>query len=339
MKKQKFIYIKRTVGILAVAATYLLTSCGDDIHYDIVGDPVNRVFVNTQTNNVNNYVFTVTHTPASIIGDEVTVQFPVRSTLPATADIQVTFSVDNGLVNEYNEAHNTNYREISTEAVTLENNILTIASGHTSSSDSLSISVGNRSIFTVGESYLLPLRITNVSGTGGEEISNNLSTVYILVNTDWTNVYTTPQTSIPEAILVTNANSDWSGWSAMATPVPTGGNISNMFTTTTSGNANNNAWTVSPATQLDIEIDMGDIFQSISGFSWVTANNFRPMSTEVYVSRDAQEWTFQGTVPLSAANTQFIRFFDKVEGKHLRFRILTWQNNQGIRIFRFNLWQ
>ncbi|WP_420477420.1 DUF1735 domain-containing protein, partial [Noviherbaspirillum sp. ST9] len=122
--------------ITFIAGSCLLYSCKDSEHYDITGDTENRVYLpvgSYTVNAYNKYVFSVTHTPAGSIGQNIGAATPVMCTHPASADLKVSFSVNKSLVDTYNAEKGTNYSQLPDGMVDFNTMELTIPQGQLSS--------------------------------------------------------------------------------------------------------------------------------------------------------------------------------------------------------------
>ena len=305
----------------------VLVACDDEIHYDVVGDTTTRIFINTQTSYVNSYSFTVAHTPAGSVGD-IMVKFPVKSTQEVSSDVQVSLAVDNSLVDEYNQAHNSAYHTVPQGSVSITGEMLTISEGTMLSSDSLTVTVINMSALTE-EEYLLPVRIAQISNASGAAISTNLSSVLIKINTLETNVYDMPAASD----MTGEPMSDKSAWSATSS-VPIN-NLSRMFDDRT-----NRYWLTSPQ-ELDFTVDMGDVVSGITGIRMHSfSTNYSLTKIGVYSSIDGEEWVEQGIANLSTASAhQHIKFYSNVEARYLKMHILGWVSSQYIVVTQFDVFR
>lgn len=323
-KAMKNIMIK---GGLAIALLTTLFACSDKEHFDVTGDTVNRIFVNTRSSYVNEVSFNVIHTPIGNMGDNVSIKIPVRATMPVSAATRVTLALDPSLIDSYNAKNGTAFKAIPTNLLDIANGHLTIPSGATLSTDSMSIQVKDIAALT-DPAYVVPLKITSVSGAAGATVSENLSSVFLRVNTRSTNVYDSP-TSVP-GTLITDRN----GWTARVTPTPTAGQVAWMFNTSTTQH-----WTLAPAAQCDIDVDMGSLKDGIQGIRMVSANSYRILQVETFTSLDGSTWTSQGISSVANANNQFIRFYAPVRARHTRIRVLGWQNTNFIRVIQYHIYQ
>lgn len=147
------------LSLLAVAGI-TMTSCSDDESYDVYGNPNNLVYF--QANADNTFTGTVAHTPVGDFGG-VDAKFPVRILRPASCDTKVTAMVDASLVEEYNAAHNTDYKAMPESAVNLGGMTVTIKKGAVKADDSIKVSLKDEALASLTEkAYLLPIRLSQV---------------------------------------------------------------------------------------------------------------------------------------------------------------------------------
>ncbi len=309
------------------ALLFCFCGCSTKEEFDVKGDATNRIFLNTQTAYVNNVNFQLIHTPVGNVGDQISIKIPVRSTKPASGNISVRIMMDNALIDSYNRDNQTSFKAVPDNLVQLTDEDLLIATGNTVSADSLALKISD--VATLTESmYLIPLRISSISGNSGVEISTNLNTVFLKISSRSTNVYDAP-TSVPGTMIV-----DRSGWEAIVNPMPTAGQANFMFTTSTQQH-----WTLSPSAECDIDVDMKSVKSQIQGLRMVSANGFRIIRAEVFSSMDGVSYSSQGIATLVNGNNQFIRFYSPITTRFLRVHVLGWQNASNIRVIQYNIYQ
>ncbi|WP_270089099.1 discoidin domain-containing protein [Sphingobacterium sp. SYP-B4668] len=312
--------MKKILNSVIGVSMLLMTSCSNKEHFDVTGDSVTKIFVNTQTSYINNLEFNVIHTPTGNMGDQVQVKIPVRATEPVTSDVSVSLAIDNSLLK-------VDDRAVPTEWIDIEHTVLKIASGTTHSVDSLVVNIPDVSMLTE-PSYLIPIRIKSISGSSNSEISSNLSTIMVRIKTRSTNVYNSPTSG--GGTIVTNR----AGWTATVDPEPTAGLANNMFTTSTSQH-----WTLSPAAPCHIQVDMQAQKTDMKGIQLSSSNNYRLTNVETFTSNDGTSWTSQGTSSMVNANNQYIRFYAPVSARYIRIAVLGWQNNANIRVSQYYIFQ
>lgn len=125
-----------------------------------------------------------------------------------------------------------------------------------------------------------------------------------------------------------------SGWTATVVPEPSMGAAGNMFT-----NSNQQHWTLAPAAECAITVDLGEMYADIQGMRLGSSNNYRLALAETSVSANGTEWVSQGVAPLANANNQHIQFYAPVTARYIRVNVLGWQNSSNIRVTQFYIYQ
>ncbi|SFG03334.1 BT_3987 domain-containing protein [Prevotella sp. KH2C16] len=175
MKKN---FLKYPALCVIAIASLAISSCSDDDHYDIVGNPNNLVYVNL--NAANALEAKVVHTP---IGDLTTFKaaFPIRIKRAAQGT-SATLELDPSLVEVYNARNKTEYAALPAGYLDLAGAAAHIQADTVASSDSIRLAfVANADLAKLTEPvYLAPLRL-KVSGAG--TASEDRGVVYVLVKT------------------------------------------------------------------------------------------------------------------------------------------------------------
>lgn len=132
---------------------------------------------------------------------------PIRLTKPAPTNLQVEVVIDETLVDEYNDAHGTDYNFLS--GAKIDNPTLNILEGKFMSADTISISFGDHSGFINQEKDLiLPIVVT-----GGEGLTPSKSArVFLTFNSTYRPNYL----SIPTTKLTVNIGIEEEGWEELA---------------------------------------------------------------------------------------------------------------------------
>jgi len=330
---KKSIYLSKLFATSLVITACLVNGCEEDETFvtKITGDSTNKVYINTQTSYVNNYKLAVVHTPLSSMGD-IEVEFPARCTNEATTSMNVTFALDNSLVDTYNAQHLTTYSEVPSGLVTLENNMLTIPKGGLASTDSLKVYIPDNVLVQLTEDeYLVPIKITSVSGAKNVAISTNLSIVYITITTSFTNCYDSPEEEDMEGDLI----ADRSAWSATLDVELYSGSLDNMF----NGNTRS-YWRVRPSQECTLVVDLAAEYAGITGIRINTYRNSYNLTTiNVYSSSDGVTWESQGEAVLATGETeQYIKFYSPLTARYLKFEITGWVSSSYIRVAEFDVY-
>ncbi|MDE5733163.1 MAG: DUF1735 and LamG domain-containing protein [Bacteroidales bacterium] len=124
----------------------------------------------THTYNVTNYTDATS-------GDAVSVDLTVTGSEEAFSEFEVTLTIDNSLIAEYNEANGTSYSAVPSELVEVVNPVM--AKDATSASGSVSIADADRARLTDNNGYLIPVRISDASPA---TVGDNSGVVYMVIN-------------------------------------------------------------------------------------------------------------------------------------------------------------
>lgn len=323
--KSKVLF-KYKVICLALIAGICFSSCSDDESYDVTGDTANRVYIKTQTwapidAPQNSVSFDVTNTPVGSVvsGDqEVVLEFIAQCTHPASGEITISFEPDGSLIP-------VGY-EVFPEGVAVQMNrtTVTIPAGATSSADTIRISISNESLtlLDVGR-YIYPVTISSISGA---EPSVNLASANLVVNTSFSNIER-PASSVDGSVTAP------AGWLATV-----GG--SDIGAVLFDGNSR----TYYNGTNFSLDIDLGEVYDAITGFSMDFANWYRAMGgANIYIS----ETSPNDLEPLGSASfpaqvtSQYIRFYGPVSARYIRVEITSpsYSTSYGTRMTEFRLYQ
>lgn len=163
---------------LMTLCTVVLAACGDDESYDFPGDAYNRVYIQ---NNSGSYK--IVQTPISTISN-MEFKVPLKCTQKTSGEVKATMSVDNSLIDAYNDEHGTNFDAMPTAAVKMENATMTIPAGGMITKDSICVTLTeDESVLSTLKSengYLIPLKISETVG-GSSQASTNMYTAYLTV--------------------------------------------------------------------------------------------------------------------------------------------------------------
>ena len=144
-----------SAALVLMAGSSVLTSCnaeGDDFDYGKNG----LLVVGTEKTPVQKLV--VEDTPSSYT-------ISVQATNKVAQDTKVTVAIDTSLVSEYNAKNGSSYYGIPLSCVELESSELTIKAGSAVSTPTV-VKVVSTEDFVEGRSYMIPVTIKSVSGSG-----------------------------------------------------------------------------------------------------------------------------------------------------------------------------
>jgi len=177
MKKNIF----KVLAYSFVAATALtFGSCSSDDHYDVTGNPDNLVYFRAGSANSNEFTATVKHTPVGDFSD-LKIKLPVYLQRSVAAGTTVTVALDNTAVETYNAEKSTSYAALPEAVVQIVKNTVVFKADTLASTDSVEVQLQETALAQLTESeYLLPLRITNVSG--GASGSQERGVIYVKIS-------------------------------------------------------------------------------------------------------------------------------------------------------------
>ena len=173
---------------LTAIAALTLGSCGDDDHFDVTGNPNNLAYFRAGDANSNEFTATVKHTP---VGDfsNLSIKLPLYVQRSVAEGTKVTVAIDTTVVAQYNEVKKTKYAALPPAAVELVKPNVVFKADTLASTDSIEVQLleNGLSLLTADE-YLMPLRITSVSG--GAVGSEERGVIYVKINnvTDYIHV-------------------------------------------------------------------------------------------------------------------------------------------------------
>lgn len=158
-----------SAALLLFMGGSMLTSCKNDGGFDY--DHAGFYISDTEASPV--VTFAVEDTPASY-------NLTVQSTKQVDNDVTVSLAIDLAKVEEYNKLNGTSYQPIPQNAVQLESNQVTIKAG-TAMSTSTAVRVVSTEDFTEGVTYVIPVSVTQVSGSNNEVLPGS-KTIYLKIS-------------------------------------------------------------------------------------------------------------------------------------------------------------
>ena len=314
-------YIKNNYIYLCFVLVIALFNVSCDSDDEIISE--SKAYVNTEIYPVNQVKIDLIHTPTSVIAQsETNVKFPIKLTMASTSQVRVKVSVDNSLVETYNEENGTEYNEIPAEGYKLNKEEVTISEGQMLSTDSISFDLNDFASLKDKNGYMIPLKIVELTTNDkGVEISSNLSVVYITINNSFINIDPTATTIEGEPLVKTN-------WTAVANTTYT----PSYSASNTIDNNNSTVWFASTWGSVPaLTVNMGSE-QELKGFR-ITPNytafgkGYAIKKIEVFFSDDGEKWTSQGVspvfeVPSGSVNEpdyKIIKFYEPVKTTYFRF--------------------
>ncbi len=179
MKKYNLAY---AAALVMAAAT--ITGCSNDKTYDFEGDPYNRVYVADYSGS-----FKLIQTPAMAISG-LNVPMVVKCNQVAKEDINVTFVIDNALIDEYNAEFGTSFAPVPAEALAIDNYSVVIPAGDMKASEEFTVKLtDDNDILTTMDNpdgYLLPVRIDKMDSSSARLSTNmnNISYLALVISHD-----------------------------------------------------------------------------------------------------------------------------------------------------------
>lgn len=291
--------------VIALVAGLGFTACTDDEEYDVEGNPDNLVYFNER----GNVECSVVHTPVGEFGD-VSAKLPVSILRAASENTSVQCTIDTSLVSVYNDSKGTDYSKVDPSIVTFVKTDVTIPEGSYVSRDSVEVVVDQTHFADFTEkNYLLPIRISTVTGDGKPSEERGMTYILITTSTRLAHPGITyddmPGSEIPVG--------DMSGWT-----VAEGASISDV--------SDNGTWTGwSSGTYV---IDMGSV-RKVGGFS---AQPFYPnwgnrmSSMSLDISEDGTNWVECGTEESGDLGSDgngyyYFGLYGTVSGRYLRVTV------------------
>lgn len=300
----------KTIQYIAtlLVSTAILTACGDDDHYDILGDPHNRVYINH-----NKSAYQMIQTDL-INKSNLDFTFDVQCTQPATSDIKVEAEIDNTLIQAYNSEHGTAYEALPVQALVIENKTATIAKGTTApiAPTHISLTTDENILKQLNSDngYIVPVRLGNIEGASAKLSTNMADPVYITLNVSHRLI--NPDASVSD--ITGTEVADQSQWTCTPLGTTTGTNLERMFdgnprlSASLVDNENNNA---------DFYVDMGRVItlDAVVGTAGNNRLNAR-LAGKMSVSLDAKNWTEVGTLQKAM---KYVVLFVPITARYIRF--------------------
>ncbi|WP_158223393.1 BT_3987 domain-containing protein [Mucilaginibacter sp. MD40] len=322
--------IKLTISLLLMMVVFG-TACKKDAQYDVMGDKVNRVYITTSNksvNSINTLKFTIVNTPAGSVGS-VNGALPVNSTMAAKQAITVAFTVDNSLIDQYNQKYGTSYKAVPQGFVTINQNV-TIPAGSAISKDSLKVSIApDKLVQLTDKAYVIPVKISSISGDNNAQVSSNENVVFIAVNISVTQLYNAPVGSDMTGNLI----ADRSAWTGTIDQPIYAGSVSALF------DGDDNSYCYSGVGTLTV--DLGSTVSGINGMRFKSYFDAYGINTaNVSSSTDGQTWTDYGTATFATGiGAQYVKFYKNINARYLRFQITQSQQSGFIALTEFDVYK
>jgi len=157
MKMKNMLMLTAAFGVLAIVG------CSEKEEYDFDGVTGIRIYVDKTMADIS--VSNILKTPVGIVGG-LDVTLNLKSTSPVPDRVTAHIEYDADLVGKYNKANGTEYRTLPPEALTVGQTELAFEP-ESVSSDTVSITFNTAEVSQLedGASYLIPVTLSEVSGT------------------------------------------------------------------------------------------------------------------------------------------------------------------------------
>lgn len=160
----------------ALLGSLMLGACSDEEYADVYGERENAVYINNGDRS-----YTIVHLPEYSVSS-LNYKLELHCNHKATSDFIATVTVDNSLIAQYNEEHETDYAELPSGVLNIENKTMNFKKGTFVSSEALHITAtGTLEACRNEGGYLLPIRIESVNGSGVKLADTN-TTAYVVLN-------------------------------------------------------------------------------------------------------------------------------------------------------------
>ena len=313
MKKVK--YISLWIGTALLLCTGF-ASCSDEETYDFPGDPYNRVYTTDHSSDGK-----IVKTPIGVVSF-LECNIPAKCNRKADSDIAVTFSIDNSLIDSYNEANGTECMPFPADLLEIENTTIIIPKGEMISSEEFIIRLTDNEakLNTVDKNnlYLVPVRISQISG-GNAALATSVSSISYFKISMTEKLINEDATSCKGTLLSVDDRADWT--------VSYINNTSDVTVTTIRNAFNDNEYNacgLTSSSAFDAVIDMGKTY-SFDGF--VTSYYSRTFldSGPVFYSVDGTTWIELGVS--SKVNTYL---FAPISARYLKYYVPLKQTWSGM---------
>lgn len=273
-------------------------------------------------NQTNTARVKVVHTPsADVVSGEV--EFPIACSREQAGDVTVTLAQNNALVESYNLANATFYKEAPDDLIEIVNSQITVAAGETLSADMVRVEfTGDLSKVLSSEQagYLLPIEIQTIQPVKGNDItkSRDHNVAYIVITAEDTNIK-------PAGAIDGGTAADRTGWNGESDldqaylPKLFDGDTgySSMWPKTYYSSAKPSYFTV----------DMTES-HTIKGIQFLPYYKYGLGEIRLLTSDDGTTWSAQGKVTLSDSAT-CVEFYSPVTCRYFKVEIITFAYSYG----------
>lgn len=296
------------IAVMLIAIPFCI-SCGDDDDVTVS----NKFYLSTNVYPADSYEASLSlilkDNSVVINSLESEYRFVACSTSRVSGDVVINVTNDDELVKAYNEANDTEYNPLPVANYSFINSKVTIHNGESISTDSISIALKDVESLTAEGGYLLPIKIASIDKGTMNDISSNRGVVYVKVDNTHVNV----ESGQPETGTMIANRSEW----LLKVSSTTRGDVNNLIDgnsySDVARDGGNEYW---------LTVDLGKV-KTLTGIRNICyGSGYSPTAVEVSSSQDGLKWKSMGTVTLSRARTQYIKFVNDVQTRYLKYYIV-----------------
>ncbi len=336
-----------------IGSLICLSSCKEDVGYDIYGMEGNRIFINEGVaGGVRNALGTlnVMRTPVSVDVAEKQIAFPVRCSSVADEDIRVTLQMgDKSLIDAYNQEKGTDYRFIGNDlnvllgvleskdakgsgVINTSISTLTIPAGSYMSKDSIALSIPKEEYAKLDDGiYLLPIQISDISGNAFLSEKRPLTISYVIINVT-TNTNMVEQVESVNKIAGTKIT-DRTSWKVS---VETTATMEDTTRDLLDGSTGTMHYSKDLGARIKWILDLGCL-ENVSGIvlsayrnSWVAGAYTRPEAITLFYSVDGVSYQKMAEFSIykyETANDQYYAAYTPFSARYIAIDVQSWDQN------------
>lgn len=307
----------------ALLSVLVLGACGDDEYADVYGERENAVYINNGDRS-----YTIVHLPDKSVSS-LNYKLELHCNHKATSDFTTTVTIDNSLIAQYNKEHETDYAELPSGILNIENKTMNFKKGTFVSSEALRITATGALETCKNEGgYLLPIRIESVNGSGVKLADTN-TTAYVVLNvmTDEDNICDTETVPFGEVV------KDRSGWKAIgldeythSTSTQKSADPSSMFNSEKDYSVKKQLqywWGRTFGEQLPVVIDLGKSYTLDGLYADYNVSGFNEQASLkqgslIEISDDGNTWKKVGNI---SKNVMTQAFHTAVTARYVRITV------------------
>lgn len=288
----------------------------------VTGDGSYNPVAYVKMNQTNTAHVNIIHTPtADVVSGEV--EFPIACSREQAGDVTVTLAQNNALVESYNLANATFYKEAPEGLIEIVNSQITVTAGEILSADMVRVEfTGDLSKVLSSEQsgYLLPIEIQTIQPVKGNTItkSRDHNVAYVVITAEDTNVK--PAGEISGGTAVDRA--DWTAESDLDQA-----ELPKLFDGDTGYSSMWPKTYYSSAKPTYFTVDMRES-HTIRGLRFMPYYKYGLGEIRLLTSEDGTTWSAQGKVTLSDSST-CVEFYSPVTCRYFKVEIISFAYTYG----------